>query len=149
MTSVRDVDPAPLIEGLTERLKESLQPPAWAPFVKTGVGRERAPDQPDWWFRRSASLLRRLYLQGPVGVSRLRTLYGSRQQRGSAAARFAPGSGNILRKALQQMERQGWIRTLPGRGRELTPKGRAFLDRVAREIAAGEGKRGDRPSPPS
>lgn len=140
MTTVRDVPAEPLLEILRERLKGSLKPPAWAPFVKTGASRERAPVQPDWWFIRSASLLRRIYLDGPVGVSRLRTHYGGRRRRGSAGPHFRPGSGNILRKALQQMEAQGLVRSLPGRGRDLTPKGRALLDKLAREAAAAPPK---------
>jgi small subunit ribosomal protein S19e len=27
---------------------------------------------PDWWFVRAASMLRKLYLRGPIGVSRMR-----------------------------------------------------------------------------
>lgn len=136
MTTVRDVPAEPLLESLKEHLKGCLKPPAWAPFVKTGASRERAPTQPDWWFIRSASLLRRIYLEGPVGVSRLRTYYGGRRRRGSAAAHFRPASGNILRKSLQQMEAQGLLHSLPGKGRDLTPKGRGLLDRLAREVAA-------------
>lgn len=140
MTTVRDIPAEPLLESLREHLKGSLQPPPWAPFVKTGASRERAPTQPDWWFTRSASLLRRIYLEGPVGVSRLRTYYGGRRSRGSAAPHFRPGSGNILRKSLQQMEAQGFLRSLPGKGRDLTPKGRALLDKLAREVAAAPPK---------
>lgn len=140
MTNARDVPAEPLLESLKEHLKGSLTAPPWTPFVKTGASRERAPTQPDWWFTRSASVLRRIYLDGPVGVSRLRTYYGGRRRRGSASAHFRPGSGNILRKSLQQMETLGLLRSLPGRGRDLTPKGRALIDRLAREVAAAPPK---------
>nr|WP_287849198.1 40S ribosomal protein S19 [Methanothrix sp.] len=37
-----------------------VQPPVWAEFAKTGVNREMPPTNPDWWFVRSASILRRI-----------------------------------------------------------------------------------------
>lgn len=82
--SAQEVQPTALIKRLSEELKkiEAIRPPQWALFVKTGVHKERPPEQTDWWYTRAASLLRRLYVDGPVGISRLRTYYGGRQNRG-------------------------------------------------------------------
>ena len=136
MTTVFDVRPDALISALREKLKgeDKISPPEWAKYVKTGVHTERAPRNADWWYTRCASLLRRIYIDGPVGVSRLRTYYGGRKRRGPSPAHFAKGGGKILRVALQQLEEAGYVRKT-SRGREVTSKGRAFLDRVAYEVS--------------
>ena len=73
-----NVPPQKLIGRLSEELKknENIKPPEWSKFVKTGVSSERPPLQEDWWFLRSAAVLRKIYLNGPVGVQRLRTAFG-------------------------------------------------------------------------
>jgi len=67
-------------------------------------------------------------------VERLRTAYGGRVNRGVAPEHFAKGSGSVVRKILQQLERAGLVRRVRGRGRVLTEKGRSLLDNTAYEI---------------
>ncbi|MEM0350282.1 MAG: 30S ribosomal protein S19e [Archaeoglobaceae archaeon] len=131
--SVFDVPAELLIKKVAEKLKDMISPPEWAAFVKTGVNRERAPEQKDWWYTRVASILRRIYIDGPVGIERLRTFYGGRKRRGVRPAHFAKGSGAIIRNALHQLEQLGYV-TKTKEGRVITPEGRAFLDRIANEI---------------
>jgi len=135
LATVYDVPPNILIEKVSKELmgKEDIKPPSWAPFVKTGVHKERSPENPNWWYVRCAALLRRLYIDGPVGVSRLRTKYGGKQRRGSKPERFRKGSGSIIRKALQQLEKAGYVQKTP-KGRALSNLGRSLLDRMANEI---------------
>ena len=138
MVTARDVPADRLIARLAARLKniEQLKPPDWAAFVKTGVFKEKPPSDPDWWYVRAASLLRKLYLaDGPIGVGTLRTVYGGRKRNGVAPAHFAKGSGSILRRMLQQLEQAGLVK-MTGRGRVLSPKGRSLIDQVAKEIAS-------------
>ena len=138
MVTAKDVPADALIARLAERLKgySQIKPPEWAMFAKTGVSRERPPDNPDWWYVRAASILRKLYISGePIGVDTFRTIYGGRKRRGSAPAHFAKGSGSVVRKILQQLEQAGLVRAT-GKGRVLTPEGRSLIDRVAKEIAA-------------
>src|SRR6266480_3812216 len=73
MTTAYDVPPGLLIERLKDRLQQEgkIKPPEWAPFARTGVHTEKAPTQPDWWYRRVAAVLRKVYLKGPVGTARL------------------------------------------------------------------------------
>jgi small subunit ribosomal protein S19e len=132
-----------LIRRLKEELKsrEEIKPPQWAHFVKTGVHKERPPDQPDWWYIRAASVLRRVYLDGPVGVSRLRTYYGGRQNRGQAPEHFRKGGGKIIRTILQQLERAGLLKRVEKEGRKVTEKGIQLLESIAEELG-GEGGRG-------
>lgn len=80
-----------------------------------------------------ASLLRRIYLDGPVGVNRLRTWYGGRKDRGARPERFRRGSGAIVRKGLQQLEKLGFVEKTD-EGRIITPEGRSFLDKLSHKI---------------
>jgi small subunit ribosomal protein S19e len=134
-----EVRPDLLIGRLKEELKrvEELEPPPWSRFVKTGAHRERVPDQPDWWHIRAASILRRLYLDGPVGTSRLRTYYGGRQNRGQSPEHFRRGGGKIIRTLLQQLERAGLAVKSGKDGRKLTPKGAELIERVAESVRRG------------
>lgn len=133
--SVKSVDAQKLIEKLTEELKrmKEIKPPEWSRFVKTGVHKERPPEQDDWWYRRAAAILRKVYLKGPVGVSRLRTVHGGRKKRGVRPERFRKGSGSIIRKILQQLEACGLVKTINKRGRVVTLKGKEFIEKVAGE----------------
>lgn len=137
---VQEVSASALIKRLSEELKKlkELTPPQWSHFVKTGSHRERLPEQPDWWHTRAASLLRRIYLDGPVGISRLRTYYGGRQNRGQAPEHFRKGGGKIIRTIFQQLERAALVRRVERRGRKLTPKGVEMLERLAGQMKAEE-----------
>jgi small subunit ribosomal protein S19e len=141
--SVRESKPSTLIKLLSEELKRlaELKPPEWSRFVKTGVHKERPPEQPDWWYTRAASLLRRIYLESPIGISRLRTYYGGRQKRGSAPEHFKKGSGKILRTILQQLERAGLVAKVERTGRKVTPKGAQLVSRLAEKVKT-EGEKG-------
>jgi small subunit ribosomal protein S19e len=137
MVTARDVPADELIKRLAMRLKnfEQVKPPEWAAYVKTGVFKEKPPTDPDWWYVRAASLLRKLYLaEGPLGVGTLRTIYGGRKRNGVAPAHFAKGSGSTVRRLLQQLEQAGLVK-MTAKGRTLSPKGRSLIDQVAKEIA--------------
>ncbi|ADC64225.1 Ribosomal protein S19e [Ferroglobus placidus DSM 10642] len=135
MATVYDVPPDKLIARVAEELKkmEEFTPPEWAKYVKTGVHKERAPEQEDWWYTRVAAIFRKVYTDGPVGIERLRTFYGGRKRRGVKPPKFRKGSGSIIRKALQQLEKAGFVQRTK-EGRIVTPKGRSFLDKIAAEI---------------
>ncbi len=137
MTTAYDVPANVLINRLSGYMKENIreiQPADWAGFVKTGSHVERVPQNPDWWYVRSASILRKLYMKGPVGVSRLRKEYGGRKRRGVRPAHFAKAGGNILRSILQQLEQAGLAQKDGIKGRVVSGKGRGLLDAMATQI---------------
>jgi len=137
LTTVYDVPADILIDRLSKYLKENVRevrPPEWAAYVKTGSHVERAPHNPDWWYVRAASILRKLYIKGPIGVSRLRKLYGGRKRRGVKPAHFRKAGGSIIRHILQQLEEAGLAEKDGNKGRILTPKGRSLLDAMAARI---------------
>lgn len=136
MATIHDVDSQKLIERAGEELKkvESITPPEWALFVKTGRHKERPPVKHDWWYIRAASIIRKIYLRGPVGVSKLRTLYGGKKNRGYKPEHFYRGSGNIIRKILQQLTKAGYVKESKKgihKGRIITKEGKEFLNRIA------------------
>ncbi|MHA1268815.1 MAG: 30S ribosomal protein S19e [Candidatus Helarchaeota archaeon] len=138
MTTVYDVPARLIIEKLAEVLKEyeEIKPPSWANYVKTGSHRERAPDKPAevWWYIRCASLLRKLYIKGSIGINRLRIIYGGRKNRGSKPYHFRKAGGAIIRNALHQLEDAGLVEVINREGRVLTSKGVSLLDRIAHQI---------------
>ncbi|MGC9176689.1 MAG: 40S ribosomal protein S19, partial [Thermoplasmata archaeon] len=104
MATVYDVDPDVLLHELAERLKnENVTVPEWAKWVKTGVHREKAPFQDDWWYLRLASVFRKIYIMGPIGTSRLSAEYGGKRDKGTKPYHARKGSRSIVRKCLQQL----------------------------------------------
>jgi small subunit ribosomal protein S19e len=137
MTTAYDVPADVLINKLSAYLKENVReihPAQWAGYVKTGSHVERVPQNPDWWYVRSASMLRKLYMNGPVGVSRLRKEYGGRKRRGVRPAHFAKAGGNIIRTILQQLEQAGLVQKDGAKGRIVSGKGRSLLDAMSTQI---------------
>jgi small subunit ribosomal protein S19e len=132
-----DVPASKLVEKLAKHLKENVDeitPPTWAGIVKTGMHVQRPPQNPDWWYIRSASLLRKIYVHGPVGIERLRAEYGGRKDYGVKPEHAAKASGAIIRKALQQLEAAGFVETLKTSGRKATKKGRKLLEELSEEV---------------
>jgi small subunit ribosomal protein S19e len=140
MTTLYDAPAEQLIEAVADRLadEDAVEEPDWLPFAKTGVDRELPPEQDDFWTRRAASLLRKVAIDGPVGVGSLQTEYGDAKQ-GSNRYRVRPrrqseGSGSIVRTALQQLEAAGYVDTAEGEGRVVTGEGQRLLDETAAEV---------------
>ena len=137
MPTPYDIPASVFIKRLAQYLRENVDevvPPPWVALVKTGSHVEKAPQSLDWWFTRCASILRKIYIEGPIGVERLRSDYGGRLSRGAKPEHRRRGGGTILRKALQQLEAAGLVETLKNRGRAVTKDGRHTLDRLAGEI---------------
>jgi small subunit ribosomal protein S19e len=132
-----DVPPSALIERLARHLKQEvdeISPPAWTPFVKTGIHAQRPPTNPDWWFIRCASILRKIYVKGPIGIEKLRAEYGGRIDRGAKPEHARKGSGAIVRKAIQQLQTAGLVKPLRNEGKVVTSEGRRLLDRLSTEL---------------
>lgn len=139
MPTMYDVPVNELIEEVAKDLKEvhEIKAPVWASFVKTGMHKERPPLKEDWWYMRSASVLRKVSMLGPVGVEKLRSIYGGRKNTGHNTEHRYRGSGNIVRKVLQQLEKAGLIKKGDKgvhKGRVITPKGISLIDKAAVRI---------------
>lgn len=135
MAKVYDVPADVLIDKLTEILKnEDLPAPSWTPFVKTGSHADKPPQKPDWWYTRCASILRKVYLHGPMGVNDLRKVYGGGKAVSYGARNHRNAGGVIIRKAIQGLEKLGYIEKVAGKGRVISKNGMQKLDRLATEI---------------
>lgn len=138
MTTVYDVPASKVIGTASRELKKlkPVSPPDWAKFAKTGSGREMPPDQKDWWYTRSASILRKIYIAGPIGITRLSKKYGNKKNRGYQPEARRRGSGSIITGILKQLESVEFVKTTR-KGRAITPKGISFLDKISHNIKKG------------
>lgn len=135
MVNVQEAEAGELINKTAEKLsqEEDTKMPEWAKHVKTGVDKEKRPQQKNWWYFRQASILRKLYLEGTIGTERLRTWYGSRKNRGSKPGKKKKSGGKVIRTCLQQLEKAGYAKKTK-KGRQITPEGRSLLDKTTLEI---------------
>ncbi len=140
MNSVYELNAQEYNLKLAEALKKvpEIKQPKWSKFVKSGPAKARPIEDPDFWYKRAASILKQIYKKKIVGVSRLKTKYGSKKNRGYAPEEFRRASGKIIRTILQQCDEAGFteiakaIRGVRERkpGRQLTKKGREFMEGI-------------------
>jgi small subunit ribosomal protein S19e len=140
MAKIFEIDAQEYNEKLAEALKQvpEFERPEWALYVKSGAAKERPIEDPDFWYKRSASILRQIYKKGILGVNRLRTKYGSKKNRGFRPEEFRKASGKIIRTILQQADKAGFteiakdVRDVRSKrpGRQLTEKGKQFLEGI-------------------
>lgn len=125
----------PYIQALANELKKHLSMPEWAFFVKTGHGKERPPQQADWFFVRAAAILRTIAMHGPIGTQKLRLKYGNRKNKGYKPEHFAKAGGSVIREILQQLDKAGFTKAelkAQRKGRIVTPQGQSLMDKVAK-----------------
>ncbi len=142
MATAYDVPAGRLLPQLAEELKkmEAIKAPEWALFAKTGRHREKSPIEDDWWFVRSAAVLRKVYIYGPIGTTRIAEAFGGKADRGSKPNKAVRGSRSIARLTIQQLETSQLIQKDKDGGRVVTGKGRKLVDNVStrlmKELAA-------------
>ena len=136
MTTVNDVPAKDLIDEVAKKLQKdkSIVQPEESSYLRTGVSKENPPVEKDWWYTRCASILRKLYIYNSIGTEHLRAEYGGKRNRGSKPYKARSGSGSIVRRSLQQLEKAGYVTKIKGKGRVLTPKGRSFLDNTSHDV---------------
>ncbi len=140
MNPVYELNPHEYNIKLAEALKKipEFKVPEWVSFVKSGPAKARPIEEPDFWYKRAASILRQIYKKNIVGVNRLRTKYGSKKNRGFKPEEFRRAGGKIIRTILQQADKAGFteiakdIKGVKSKkpGRQLTEKGRRFMEEI-------------------
>ena len=132
MADILSVAPAKYNSKLAEALKEvdEFEEPSWIFLVKSSPHKVRPIHEPDFWYKRAASILRQIYIKKIVGVGRLRNRYGGRKKRGVKPEHFVKSSGKMIRVILQQSEKAGFIEKAQGKkaGRQLTQHGIKFME---------------------
>ncbi|GLT72457.1 hypothetical protein SLA2020_443910 [Shorea laevis] len=123
--TVKDVSPHELVKAYAAHLKRSgqVELPEWTDLVKTGTLKELAPYDPDWYYIRAASMARKIYLRGGLGVGAFRRIYGGSKRNGSRHP--------ILILKIVDIDPKG-------DGRRITSSGQRDLDQVAGRIAVSQ-----------
>ncbi|CAL5196394.1 unnamed protein product [Lathyrus oleraceus] len=134
--TVKDVSPHEFVKAYSAHLKRSgkMELPEWTDIVKTAKFKELAPYDPDWYYIRAASMARKIYLRGGLGVGAFQRIYGGSQRNGSRPPHFCKSSGSIARNILQQLQNMNLIELDTKGGRKITSSGRRDLDQVAGRI---------------
>ncbi len=134
MANLQEVDVSTLVAEVANKLKGVIaKPPEYINYAKSGADKERVPQDKAFWYVRSASVLRQVYMNGPVGVQRLRVRYGGRKGHTMHRGHHTNAGGSIIQDSLKALEAAGFVKTTK-KGREITPKGRSFLDTAKNEI---------------
>eukprot|EP01123_Difflugia_compressa_P008012 TRINITY_DN2292_c0_g1_i1.p1 TRINITY_DN2292_c0_g1~~TRINITY_DN2292_c0_g1_i1.p1 ORF type:complete len:156 (-),score=16.66 TRINITY_DN2292_c0_g1_i1:111-578(-) len=147
--TVKDVPASAFIRAYAEHLKKNdwIQLPQWVDIVKTSHAKELCPSDPDWIYIRAASIARKIYLRGGVGVGALKKVYGCSKRRGPRPCAFTKASGKIIRYIVQQLVNIGVVEKSPslsnqairqksGHGKKISQEGQRDLDRIAGRVAA-------------
>ena len=136
MPTPYDIPPQIYINKLANYIKDNIDqvtPPPWAPYSKTGTHATKQPHNPNWWYTRTASLLRKIYIHGSIGVEKAKTLYSKRKDCGTRPAHMRKAAGGNIREIFQQLEAAGLVEN-KGQGRTLSSEGRRLLDTIAKEL---------------
>ena len=136
MAKVYDVPADELISRLTNVLKnEEIPAPNWAMFVKTGAHADKPPQKSDLWYTRCASILRKIYLRGPLTVNDLRTIYSDGKRKMYYGARHhKDASGAVIRNAIHGLEKLGYLEKVEKKGSVISRQGMQKLDKLSTEI---------------
>ena len=140
MNPIYEMNPKDYNLKLAEALKKipEFKQPEWSKYVKSGTSKARPIEDDDFWYKRAASILRQIYKKEIIGVSRLRTKYGSKKNRGGKPEEFRKSGGKITRTILQQSDKAGFTELSQGvkgvkskkPGRKLTVQGKKFLEGI-------------------
>ncbi len=134
MSNIFEVKGDVLVRRVAIRLKDQKIPrPSYIDYVKTSPSKERIPQDQDFWYFRCASILRQVYINGPIGVSRLRTRYGSNKSHTVTKHHHKRAGGSIIKDAFDALEKNNYIKKTKS-GRVIAPAGKSLLDKVSSEI---------------
>jgi len=102
VSSLRDISAAEFIKAYAAHLKKSnkLELPDWVDYVKTAHGREMPPLDPDWYFVRAASVVRKIYLNRGLGVGALAHWYGKAVRKTNKPQHHHRASRKVIRHVL-------------------------------------------------
>jgi len=134
---IMDVPATYVIEETAQKLKTEMEEPIFAPYVKTGMHRERAPQREDWFFVRMASILYRAHKWEVIGTERLRSYYGGRRNRGLKKEHQYKAGGKVIRLAVQKLEKAGYLEKAQPKGRKVSVKGFKLLNEMAKLAEKG------------
>ena len=134
--TLNDINAATFIKYFSRHLRRTgkIELPKYVDSIKTGCFCYNGPANPDWYYVRAASIIRRIYLTPGIGVGALRHIYGSLNRRTKGRPHHTPASGGIIRHVFHQLEKLQLVEKTPNGGRRVTKTGRRDLDRISAQI---------------
>ncbi len=135
--TVRDVRADKFIAAYSEVLKnnDKFIVPKWVDLVKTGVSKELAPYDPDWYYVRAAAIARKVYLRQGTGVQDLAKRFGGNYRRGAAPERHQDAARGLIRTILLSLDQLNITEKTSKGGRKITRTGQQALDLIAGQVA--------------
>eukprot|EP01062_Namystynia_karyoxenos_P048358 TRINITY_DN36776_c0_g1_i2.p2 TRINITY_DN36776_c0_g1~~TRINITY_DN36776_c0_g1_i2.p2 ORF type:complete len:152 (+),score=48.54 TRINITY_DN36776_c0_g1_i2:52-507(+) len=135
--TLKDVDAHKWVKAFAEQLKKEgkLPVPDAADLMKTGIQCELAPLDHDWFYLRTASVARAVYIRPGSGIQGMRKRYGGSYQKNCIRPHFQKAAGGPIRKAMQGLEDLGLLEKHPNGGRQITKKGAKTMDAIAAQVA--------------
>ena len=137
-SNVREVPPQLFIDTLAKHFETTrlFSIPEWTDLIKTGSLKQMPPNFTNWYYTRTASIVRQVYLHPGTSVESLRNYYGKNVDSGFTPNHHGKASGKVIRSCLQDLEKIGWIKQSEDKiGRMITDKGQKQLDILAQEVA--------------
>ena len=111
--------------------------PGWHDLVKTATYKELCPQDPDWYYVRAASVARKVYLRGGIGVGAFQKIYGGAKSNGSRRPHFAKAAAGLHRHILQGLTEIDLLaKKKDKKGRWITRTGQRELDTIASQLVA-------------
>ena len=131
--TLRDVRPLRWVKAMAQHLKQEgkLFVPNCTEFMKTSHGRERAPQNPDWYFIRCASVLRAIYVRPGTGYGGMSKRFGIKKNRGSQPEITTRAARGLLHWCCRSLEGLKLIAKGKESGRVITKEGRKKSDTIA------------------
>ena len=131
--TVRDVNGWRFVKALARHFKQEgkLFVPRCTEIVKTSHGRERAPQNEDWYYIRCAAVLRALYLRPGQGYGGLSKRFGIKKNRGSQPEITTRGARGLLHWACRSLEGLKLVTKGKESGHVVTKEGRKKADTIA------------------
>ena len=138
MATVKDIPAQKFVATLAAHLKKSgkYELPAMHDLIKTGCHKELPPQDADWYYLRLAAVVRKIYLNGGMGVNCLAHAFGGKYWASMARKHHGKAASGNIRFAVQALEAAKLIGKKEGRtGRFITAAGRRELDVIATTMA--------------
>lgn len=89
-------------DGKVEKL------PVWTQYIKTGISREMPPTDAKWYYVRAASVARKIYLNGGIGLGALAHWYGKAATTGNKPQHHVKAARGLLRHILNEVSVCSW-----------------------------------------
>lgn len=131
--TLRDVNAWRWIKSAARHFKQEgkLFVPNCTELVKSSHGRERAPQNQDWYYIRCAAILRALYLRPGEGYGGLSKRFASKKNNGSRPEHGVRACKGLLHWGCKSLTQLGLVEPGAESGQRLTKKGKKFVDGVA------------------